>query len=82
MSAEFEQYWRRLCLRNPALINESSEMKLTVEAFKRQISKAFLEGAQSELDDLRNSMKEPRSKQPDFIMDAFDSIFGKGRDKK
>jgi hypothetical protein len=53
-------------------------MTLSVASFKRQVSKAFLEGAQSELDDLRNSMNETPTKPPAFIMDAFDSIFGKG----
>lgn len=82
MSAEFERYWKRLCRSNPALTNESAEMTLSVESFRRQVSKAFLEGAQSELDDLRSSMNEPRPKPPNFIMDAFDGIFGKGFGRK
>lgn len=37
----FDEYWQRLCDKNPSLKEESAVMKITVAKFKEAIHRAF-----------------------------------------
>lgn len=68
---KFDDYWDRLVAANPGLGDFEQKISITVGAFRRQVEKAFTEGAKS----------SPVDDGGDDPMDEFLSIFGRPRGK-
>lgn len=64
----FRDYWNGLVTKNDGLIDTSTKMTISVESFKKQLEKAYLQGSKD-----KAAVAHDFKKNKD---DNFESLFG------
>ena len=70
-----KKFWERLVKANPSLQEESTKMTISVRAFKKQIEKAYKEGA-ADRAEVAKALKEIKIDNRDSTFDSFSKMFG------
>ncbi len=64
--SDFEDHWRQLCRKTPALLNPETQMTIRVSEFRRLLERAYNRG-----------QADRQTGSPD-LFDSFNQIFGGG----